>query len=97
MKSQADIITFYGLYYPTYSEVLIKSIAQRISGIIEKSRRGETLTEAERGYVERSKPRPNDDFWDPALELAEEEMQGKIHLTMQRMEGLCDEEEKKQQ
>ena len=39
---------FYELYHPEYPEILVKSIAQRIDGIVQKTRTGEKLTEEEK-------------------------------------------------
>ena len=44
VHSEADIVRFYELYYPNYPDCLAKSIAQRVAGIIEKSRTGQKLT-----------------------------------------------------
>jgi hypothetical protein len=55
VRSEEDIVKFYKLYYPDYPDILCVSIAKRITGIVEKSRKGETLDDEERGYIERSK------------------------------------------
>jgi len=61
------VIKFYQLYYPDYPECLVLAIANRIDGIIEKSRKGAKLDEAEKGYVVRSKQESR--YWDPKEEL----------------------------
>jgi hypothetical protein len=55
VRSEADVVNFYTLYHPEYPEILAKSIAKRIAGIVEKSRTGGKLDETERGYIQRSK------------------------------------------
>ena len=85
MRSESDIITFYSIFYPDYPEILSKAIAKRIAGIIEKSRSGETLTEDEKGYVVRSK-NTREDIWDPKEEMKEQEKQGLIRLSMNKLE-----------
>jgi len=69
VRSKADIVRFYELYYPNYPDCLAKAIAERVSSIVEKSRAGEKLTEEEAGYYRRSiAPNPT---WDPLEELKE--------------------------
>lgn len=89
VRSEADIVRFYSIYYPGYPDCLAKSIAARVAGIIEKSRQGLPLTQEEAGYYHRSmKPNPE---WDPLAELEEQKMQGQIHVAAKRMSDLLGE------
>jgi hypothetical protein len=85
VHSKSDIEKFYKLFYPEYPPILATSIAQRISDIIDKSRNGEQLTEEEQGYVIRSKQK-DDMHWDYEEELKQQEMAGKINVTMKRLD-----------
>ena len=67
VRGPADVIRFYELYRPDYPEVLVKAIALRLEGIVEKSRAGQKLTEEEAMYVIRSK-KPSEK-WDPLVEI----------------------------
>lgn len=86
VKSQEDIVRFYQLYYPDYPEILAKSIAARISGIVEKSRRGEKLSEDEKDYYRRSQTESK--VWNPLEDLKNQELAGKVQLAVKNLEGL---------
>ena len=40
VRSQQDVVRYYQLYQPEYPEILVKAIALRLDGIIEKTRTG---------------------------------------------------------
>lgn len=85
VRSEQDVVTFYQLYYPDYPDILCKSIAARIAGIIEKSRRGDPLTSDDIGYVTRSKA-VKEQYWDPQEEIKEQEKHAKVQMTMNKLE-----------
>lgn len=89
MRSAEDVEKFYALYHPEFPAPLAKAIGIRVQSIVEKSRKGEALTEEDAGYIERSK-QPSK-TWDPLEDLQREELAGKILLAMKRLDELATE------